>query len=167
MSEKYVFEKLKFIAKCVREKINGYEGCTRCNDPGYYLAMYSPEGYCQCCEAEYFPERFYPCPCCRLPQSTQSICIYCRYGLNMRFTDNRQIEEWMRTYSLQTKRGDFILAKYINKKTGFPFLGTIQEWPGFYMGNKTWEKLDYLPELDENGIVIIGTSVWSKIVGFF
>jgi hypothetical protein len=27
-------------------------------------------------------------------------------------------------------------------------------WPGFYMGNGVWEKLTYMPQLDDYGIVI-------------
>jgi hypothetical protein len=170
-----------------REKgINGFEGCKRCGDGGFYLASYSKEGECSTCERITHPERFYPCPCCRLPQKYQMLCLKCSSGISEYwdaktgggpsnknpgdwkiFTDYM---DWEREAGLFTKAGDFISSydhetitsigdilppahtlEHVQKLGKIPQF--TEHWPGYYMGNGKWQILDYLPILDENGIV--------------
>jgi hypothetical protein len=61
--------------KCARDSsrkgIRGFQGCAnqkKCGFDGFYLAQYSPEGLCNDCEFEQYPERFVACAFCRAPQ---------------------------------------------------------------------------------------------------
>lgn len=143
--------------------------CKRCNGPGYYLQMYSKEGYCAICEIKYFPERYFPCVCCRLPLFMRGFCSTCSTGVSEHL---RGSYAWMKRHeSKEHGQKDFIHSweqsticsngdvlppgfklDHVMKQLSVPRFP--QFWPGFYMGNGVWEKLNYLPELDVNGIVI-------------
>src|SRR3990170_7809753 len=76
------WSKMQIASQCKVKGTNGFEGCKRCGDGGFYLATYSREGECSTCELITHPERFYPCPCCRLPQSMQMMCLTCTSGIS-------------------------------------------------------------------------------------
>lgn len=164
-----------------KTKTHGFEGCSNCGDTGYYLQKYSRERFCGDCELQVFPERFYPCVCCRLPSSGQFVCLKCNVGVTSHFIksadtslvqwhQNRQAQEWLRTAPKNSKPGDYIRHYIYETITSSgdvlpaglqlehvenlgPLPRYSKHWPGFYMGNGMWEKLFYLPTLDCNGIV--------------
>lgn len=180
------YEKALDAQDSKKNKKDGFEGCSRCGDTGYYLAEYTKEGYCYSCEIVCYPERFYPCPCCRLPHKIGiGICSDCKNGMGEHFGDPHYLRnrgsslykehsEWFKTAPKNTKPGDFIKSwdsetitssndilpaandihhvRKFKKSNGPPEIANA--WPGFYFGNGIWKKLDYLPILDENGIVI-------------
>src|SRR5580692_1829530 len=84
------YEKMIDAQQSKRKKKDGFEGCKRCGDRGYYLAKYSREGYCEICELECYPERFNPCACCRIPLKGRMLCGVCSIGISKHFDEIRK-----------------------------------------------------------------------------
>ncbi len=64
------FETMLCAAQSRNEQANGLQGCInkeKCDEYGFYLAEYSPEGLCKKCEFNHHPERFIACLLCRKP----------------------------------------------------------------------------------------------------
>lgn len=64
------FAKMKRAQQSRRKQEDGFQGCVNkatCGFGGYYLAEYSPEGLCNDCELQRFPERYVACLFCRRP----------------------------------------------------------------------------------------------------
>lgn len=179
------WEKMLFAVHCREQKTHGFEGCKNCDYTGRYQATYSKEGFCSDCEMICFPERFFPCPCCRLPQRFKSLCMWCEEKMRSYFVKCKIARDdpdaWSRFLKLgaivskyrvkDCAAGHFIRSFYqptitstgdkLPPASQLPHVDTLgkvpfslKHWPGFYMGNGVWEKLTYLPELDDYGIAI-------------
>lgn len=156
--------------------------CKQCNQN---VSQISGDLFCMDCEVELFPERFFPCVCCRLPVNTPSMCMNCHFGILQKLVGvmptivgSKEDNEWVRkrgvadNYSVEScARGDFIKShtdpthcsngdilppakelQHVYPDSRFPL--RCKGWPGFYMGNGVWKKLDYLPTLDAYGVVV-------------
>ena len=148
-----------------RERSNGFEGCKRCGDGGFYLQTYSAEGYCRSCELACFPERFYPCVHCRVPLPLQMSRLACAGGCKLWIEETHcdmnnehsakndreslcKRQQWHRMAEDMPKAGDHD-GRYEYSRG----------WPGFYMGRdaagrRIWKKLPYLPKITEGAICI-------------
>ena len=131
-------------------KRNGFEGCKKCGDGGYYLCKYSREGYCSDCELKTFPERFYPCPYCRNPMPMQMKCLDCDIFDVIGCDDDKirnenfklycAVREWEKEICKSTLAGQFIQKDNVKNS--------------FYFGDNVWKKLNYIPILTTNAIAI-------------
>lgn len=150
--------------------------CPGCKAVCHFQDLDNERNLCDKCRKDLHAEDFYPCPCCRRRQDGQMTCDMCETAIMNSLggkTDGCVTEEgwdtfvkareWVEDYGpSHTQAGDYIrrdaFADYPPKKDAYPGSGldfyNSDYWPGFYMGNGKWEKLDYLPELDDRGVVI-------------
>lgn len=144
------YYKVEFAKTCKKKSTHGFQGCANfgkgCNEGGYYLASYSPEGLCHECELKQFPERFHGCFFCRYAIYLSSgMCMACSKG----FTS--WAENIFSSYKRKTFANDVVLGlhsmknNYTIKKVSFlfqEFPDLWKSWPGFYAGDKKWLKPD-------------------------
>lgn len=133
--------------------------CSKCHVENCFVSKYTQGSYCNKCELECFPERFYPCAFCRVPVSMQIACLGCN------------AENIIGYESYELLRADFELWSAIHKwqndicELTLPgqFIGTYEdtlkfslekENRGFYLGNNTWKKLNYIPKMTTNAIAL-------------
>lgn len=150
--------KMLCAERCKKTRTGGFEGCSRCDYAGFYLCTYSRESYCDKCELECFPERFYPCPYCRKPWSMQMTCIGCSaqniIGFSSYELQGTDFELWCSIHNWEseicklTVPGQFIVNP---NETYFSSEKTNQ---GFYMGNNTWKQLNYIPKMTSNAVAL-------------
>lgn len=132
----------------------------------------------------------YPCICCRLPyDKIQGICHICYKAIDKILHDKYHVSnrlskedwqevlrrsnimrEWCDKDTKKGKQNTFILSWEEIDKNGIKhakdeydrqyFPEDASHWPGFYLGNYKWDKMEHLlkqcilPKLDEDGIVI-------------
>jgi hypothetical protein len=126
---------------------DGFEGCinyhskkNKCQDGGYYLCEYSPEGECTNCEHISHPERFTGCIFCRRPFKYEGGCPKCngefqKYMKNIflenknDFSDKQIIDQG--SFQLYSKNTIEFHLKNTHRKIIPDFSNKYGEWKGF------------------------------------
>lgn len=134
---------------------DGFQGCVNlgkgCTFKGYYLASYSSEGLCHCCEVDAYPERFQGCMFCRRPQD-YGCCLTCGSAFSKWLEETIVVNVPLQFGFLH----HMIWRLTEDVETIVPFLPeqhqrnrSFYEWPGFYVGNNRWVLKDIQLELNE------------------
>jgi len=157
-------EKMITAERCKRDRTDGFQGCTRCKDTGFYLKSYSKEGHCRACELACFPERFYPCVHCRVPHDMQMNCLSCQGGCRswlerLHYDSSDSEAAAQNNYEAMCKRSEWheMASEMTNAGDHDGRYEYSRGWPGFYMGldangKGVWKKLPYLPKVGAGGI---------------
>lgn len=142
--------KEEFVEKCKKRSSHGFQGCVNagkgCNEHGYYLATYSPEGLCHECDLKQFPERYHGCFFCRYTIYLDSgMCTACEKGF--RSWAKQVFSSYQRKsfendidMGLHVMSNNYKIPKVSFLIQEFPDLWAT--WPGFYAGDNKWIKPD-------------------------
>lgn len=167
-------------AKSRAERTDGFQACVNfqkgCDFGGFYLARYSPEGYCDDCEIKAFPQRYHGCCFCGKVIKYGSACWGCLEGVsqwlfNLFYNKNENSKSTTSIFALVTpdetndwerwsqisigihsaKDCFYHGSKVTNSKKG----GLTNEWPGFRISDNEWYKpnpYDLKEGIDLSGI---------------
>lgn len=148
---------------------DGFQGCVECKH-GFYLATYSKEGLCTSCEFIHFPQRFYPCPCCRRANSTSHtfLCTSCDWEL-FRLKDSMNCKYFKWEIHQAVTLWKQKLATTVGLGESKTLGKSWDKWLGFPVSANQWQKFNFLPEIDlKTGYCLSKPdSVWVSFVNLF
>jgi hypothetical protein len=147
------------------KRTDGFQGCVNygngCDFGGFYLATYSPEGYCSKCELKHSPERYNGCCFCGKAIQFGGACWGCEEGFSnwlfdLFYNKNENSRSTTSIFAIESpdETNDWKIWQTIS--IGISCLkdelhsssdikvsqiaGINNNWPGFYMGNDEWHR---------------------------
>jgi hypothetical protein len=160
-------EKMMVAERSKVSRANGFQGCVNfgngCNFGGFYLATYSPEGYCSECELKYSPDKFHGCCFCGKAIEYGGACWGCEEGLsewlfNLFYNKNENSRSTNSIFAIATpdetndwdlwqrvSNGIHCLKDELYKSSDVKVrqLASLDNnWPGFRAENNSWYKPD-------------------------
>jgi hypothetical protein len=127
---------------------------------------------CNGCLIRINPHKYYPCPCCRLPQEVKGLCVVCKNGIlnTVLLNEYALVQKWEEQACKLLEPGEYIKNWYLEsenigdtipcamnlkhvKKTSTLVPVLTDFYPGFYFGDGVWIKLKHFPTIKRNAIV--------------